>query len=270
MGPARRLTSVLILIFCLLGSRGGLQSVESLPEEWLALQAKFGSELLAELEPIQEKYVRALRAYQKDLTKAGDLEAAKNALKAASEAEVWQAGGKRGEAPQFQHPKLADFYSNYEATLHRTAEPFILSYIKRMEEELKEATQKGDLETAVVFKTQKEQILKEAGDPLSLARTSVYSSFDSKQFEDWVKSTRFQFEGNIAGATEIWLKGANLQYKSVRSGTISNYKVEFDSPRSMVISSKGFSIEFSEDLSEGVFVSSRGRYPLKFVVPSER
>lgn len=225
--------------------------------------ASYERDFVREIEPIQQKYVRALDQFQRNFTRSGNLEAAEWARREAARARLWKTVAFHTGQRTLSNVELTTLLQNYEAAVARVAQPMALRHLENLEQLKDSLARSGNLDGSLQVADEMEKVRSGEAFPARAGLRMAYESFSKEEFARWLQEQNLEFTGKIAGKTSLKFDGKQVSYGSDTSlGTVS-YPYEIDTFRSVDIDSGRFRIEFSKDLVTGTFESRDGVYELR-------
>ena len=251
------------VVFSLSCVIGGPAQEEEEPAELKSARESYQDEFVRGLQPMQTTYLRSLEKYQLSFTRAGDLQAAKEAQDEVERLKLWRTipGGESTPERKFSNEGLAGLLLNYETAILKAIESINLRYIEKLEGLKKSFAASGKLDAALVFDKELAELRAGKSLPTREGERRYLSGFSKAQFAEWITKQEFEFSGTIAGRTRLKFEGDRLYYGSGAQPEIKAYKIS--GSRKIEISDGFFHMEFSRDLQSGTFSSNRGDYPIR-------
>lgn len=237
-------------------------SQEKEPSGLTAARDNFERDFVKEVRVIQNKYVQALEPIQRQFTKAGNLEAAKEAANELQVANEWASVpievGKRG----ILNKDLKSLNDKYEAAVTKVLDAVIKRYIEKLEYLKKGFISRNELDSSILVEKAIKIAQSKQRLPLNLGAKRYLESLDQEGFHRWLLRQEFQFSGTAAGVTNVTLDLNQLYYHPTDKELPKGYSYEISGNRGVDIADGQFQMEFAKDLQSGTFTSSRGEYPI--------
>jgi len=140
-------------------------AVEEKPAELLAARKAYEDEFFRKLEPIQVKYQRALERYQREFTRNGKLDAAKEAKQERELAKHWDTIPVNPGARSMADPQLKALLKYYEKACLEMMPAITERYKNTLLRLKKGFAQAGNLEASLAVKAELAKLAEGKGDP---------------------------------------------------------------------------------------------------------
>lgn len=252
--------AIVIAMFSLSSSFG--LAAEKKPAELQAARKNYEEEFFRKLESIQVKYQRALEQYQREFTRNGKLDAAKEAQQEVELAKHWDTIPVKLGARAMTDPQLKTLLKYYENACFEVMPAITERYQQTLLHLKSGFAQAGNLEASLVIETELAKLAEGKGEPAEKGGIRYLTNLTKEEFGEWLEKQTFGFVGTIAGVTRLKFTKGKVEYGV---GVIYDYKVT--QARTVEIikggNAHGFVLEFSNDLQSGTLQSALGKYPLQ-------
>lgn len=259
----------LLLIFVLIAAAALIQTLSAddpVPARLASTQKTYEAEFLRALKPVQAKYITALEGYRRDLSKSGDLAAAKEAQDEIEQAKLWKTiplEHRRGSRMK-NSEQLAALQTSYEGAVLETVKPLTVRFLEQLDRVKEEYIAAQDLDAALLVDAEIKRAIDGTSLPVEAGAKDYLSTLSKEEFGTWIQNQLFEFSGAIAGRTLLKFDARQVTYGEGATAPIYEYRLA--GTRSIDINggvaNRGFTINFAKDLHSGVFISLRGEYPL--------
>lgn len=233
-----------------------------MPTELLSARKAYEDEFFRKLESIQVKYQRALEQYQREFTRNGKLDAAKEAQQELELAKHWDTIPVKPGARLMTNPQLNGLLKYYENACLEVMTPITERYKETLLHLKKNFAQAGNLEASLEVKAELAKLAEGKGHPAEKGGVRYLTNLTKQEFGEWLEKQTFEFVGTIAGITKLKFTNGKVEYGV---GVIYDYKVT--QTRTVEIikggNAHGFVLEFSNDLQSATLQSASGKYPVR-------
>ncbi len=235
---------------------------ETEPSALAAAPDNFEREFVRDVDVVQKKYVGALDNLQRQFTKAGNLEAAKEVNSELLNANEWASIPVETGKRKLFDDDLMSLNGKYEAAVSKVLDKVIAHHIEKLEYLKKGYLSRNELDFSISVEKEIKIALSKQRLPLNAGAKRYLESLDREGFRQWLLRQDFQFAGTAAGVTNVTLTPDELNYHPTDKEFSKGYSYEISGNRGVKIAEGNFHMEFTKDLQSGTFKSARGEYPI--------